>query len=411
MAAVTGANVITLNYRLGYTDERAKIAGLDKDRARTLYRYPTPVHDTLAGLDWILQNIRPEQLFVFGSNIGGSLAISLALTESDHIHAVATHEPVCDWTSLDEHCIMDQEILTETENSTYQTSKVIAEDFEHEQKPPAKSVQVKQNSRRKKKAAPSDLVSLLKTRECLFDSPSKYFDAFASPMLFLRSAGKDVPKTMPQYLTGPKYPIPVLKSPIIEDDMDLWDIFMQVEDDIPPSVENSTQEEERPSRRRKALSRWPPYGLDHGNASSRGFSKATRMQITLPYVKFFARLSSTEESSALSHPGWNGAVTDVEGVEIARPKQRSRKSTADNNSVLGMQAKDMVSVMRRACFWGEEAGNGEERVTLRSLPQTATADDDTVEQQHQLTDPDYLETVYETAYWFRELIYYESQSS
>ncbi|OKL61451.1 hypothetical protein UA08_03479 [Talaromyces atroroseus] len=409
MTAVTEASIVTLNYRVGYTYAGARTAAEDKDkdknRNRVLHRYPTPVHDTLAGLDWILRTLRPEQLFVFGSNIGGSLATMLALTESEHIHAIAAHEPVCDWTGLDDYCTIDQR-LSETESgaNNNQGEDMSLKDIEQKQRYfVCQPVQKKQTLRQRKKTAPSDLVPLLQTREYLFNTPSKYFDAFASPMLFLRSAGKDVPKIIPKYLTGPEYPTPVLKSPpAAEDVMDLWDIHMQPEDEIASSTENLGQEEERerPSRRRKALSRWPPYGLDHGNANGRGFSRATRLQITLPHVKLFARLGSTP-----SDPRWNAAVTDP-GMLHPNHTPSLRKLALDNNnnnSVLGMQAKDMVSVMRRACFWGKEAGNGEERVTLRSLPQSQSQTGATHLQQ--LTDPNYLETVYESANWFRDLMH------
>ncbi|GAM35814.1 hypothetical protein TCE0_017r04430 [Talaromyces pinophilus] len=399
IAAVTEANVVTVNYRLGYTDADVRMSTPDNSRTRPFYRYPTPVHDTLAGLDWVLQTLCPEQLFVFGSNIGGSLATMLSLTESQHIHAVAAHEPVCDWTGLDDYCTIDSEMLTGSGSTIGGTqSEVIIAEGDDLQQSPAQPVKTKQPPRHKKKAAPFDLVPLLNTRKYLFETPSKYFDSFASPMLFLRSAGKDVPKIMPDYLTGPEYPVPVLKSPVTEEELiDLWDIQMHIEEE-PKTAEPKTTEditlEERPSRRRKALSRWPPYGLDAGNDGRSRFAKPTRLQITLPWVRFFARLGAAEESSgaAFSSNEHDGAPS--------KPRANSRKSATEINSVLATQAKDMVSVMRRACFWGEEAGNGEERVTLCNVTQTSTA----YNEQQQLTDPYYLETVHESANWFKDLM-------
>lgn len=394
MTAITEANVVTVNYRLGFTDAEAIISNSDNSRTRPFYRYPSPVHDTLAGLDWVLQTLRPEQLFVFGSNIGGSLATMLSLTESQHIHGVAAHEPVCDWTVLDDYCTIDSEILTGSGSTIGDDrSEVIMPEGDESQPSPAQPAQTKQPSKHRKKAAPFDLVPLLNTRKYLFETPSKYFDSFASPMLFLRSAGKDVPKIMPEYLTGPEYPVPVLKTPITEEELiDLWDIQMHIKAES-KSTESATPVEERPSRRRKALSRWPPYGLDAGNdGGSSRFMKPTRLQITLPWVRFFARLGSSDES--------NDAMTNsIEHESASKPRANSRKSATENNSVLAMQAKDMVSVMRRACFWGEEAGNGEERVTLRNVTQP-TVDSE----QQQLTDPNYLETIHESANWFKDLM-------
>lgn len=400
IAAITEANVVTVNYRLGYTDADARLSIPNKSLTRPFYRYPTPVHDTLAGLDWVLQTLRPEQLFVFGSNIGGSLATMLSLTESQHIHAVAAHEPVCDWTGLDDYCTIDSEMLPGSGSTIDRTqSEIIMPEEEESQQSPAQPVKTKQPSRHRKKAAPFDLVPLLNTRKYLFETPSKYFDSFASPMLFLRSAGKDVPKIMPEYLTGPEYPVPVLKTPVTEEELiDLWDIQMHVEEEPknaePKTTEDITLVEERPSRRRKALSRWPPYGLDAGNDGRSRFAKPTRLQITLPWVRFFARLGASEEPS--------DAVSDSLEHDSNPPKARaiSRKSTTENSSVLATQAKNMVSVMRRACFWGEEAGNGDERVTLRNVTQTSMADNE----QRQLTDPNYIETIHESANWFKDLM-------
>ncbi|KUL84366.1 hypothetical protein ZTR_06298 [Talaromyces verruculosus] len=400
IAAITEANVVTVNYRLGYTDADTRVSNPDNSRTRPFYRYPTPVHDTLAGLDWVLQTLRPEQLFVFGSNIGGSLAAMLSLTESQHIHAVAAHEPICDWTGLDDYCTIDSEMLTGSGSTIGGTqSEVIMPEGEELQQSPAHPVKTKQPSRHKKKAAPFDLVPLLNTRKYLFETPSKYFDSFASPMLFLRSAGKDVPKIMPEYLTGHEYPVPVLKTPVTEEELiDLWDIQMHIEEEpktvVPKTTEDITPVEERPSRRRKALSRWPPYGLDAGNDGRSRFAKPTRLQITLPWVRFFARLGAAEESSgaAFNSNEHDGAPS--------KPKANSRKSARENNSVLANQAEDMVSVMRRACFWGEEAGNGEERVTLRNVTQTTMAGSE----HRQLADPNYLETIHQSAKWFKELM-------
>ncbi|RAO70999.1 uncharacterized protein BHQ10_007011 [Talaromyces amestolkiae] len=396
IAAITEANVVTVNYRLGYTNAEAMISSSGNSRTRPFYRYPTPVHDTLAGFDWVLETLRPEQLFVFGSNIGGSLATMLSLTESQHIHAVAAHEPVCDWTGLDDYCTIDSEMLTGSGGTIEKQSELIVPEGEKSQQSPAQPVQTKQPSKHRKKPAPFDLVPLLNTRKHLFETPSKYFDSFASPILFLRSAGKDVPKIMPEYFTGPEYPVPVLKTSVTEEELiDLWDIQMHIEDEPkvtePKTTEDAMPVEERPSRRRKALSRWPPYGLDAGNDGRSRFAKPTRLQITLPWVRFYARLGSSEELS-------EAVVNSIDDSNPPKAKANSRKSATESTSVLATQAKDMVSVMRRACFWREEAGNGEERVTLRNVTVTATTD------SRQLTDPNYLETIHESANWFREVM-------
>ena len=345
--------MVTVNYRLGETEPSpspSPSSGSLPPRqngdlhARPFYKYPIPVHDTLAGFDWIQQTLQPAQLGVFGTHIGGALALMLALTEAQNVRAVAALEPVCDWVGLDEYC----------------TVSLVGKDGGG-----GGNAQTEQVSRRKKKPAPADLVPLLEARERFFQVPERYFDAFASPVLFLRAAGRDVPGVFPRYLTGPQYPVPVLEVPDIpeqrEEHAALWDIYMQDEllgNDYLDAEETADRERggfsSNPAghrddgkvvvRRRKALSRWPPYGLDYG-ASGAGSSSRLgigRLQITLPWVRIYAR------NDAAAH----GRQMSVSG------------SGSKSETVLARQADEMVSVMRRACFWARERGYGVERVQL-----------------------------------------------
>lgn len=333
---MTSATVVTVNYRLGAAHKGTpSTKGTEPEQEQEpepepekgpdsscqtaeVYKYPTPVHDTLAGFDWIQNNLKPTKLGVFGSHIGGSLALMLALTEPQSIHAVAAHEPICDWPGLDEYCTH--------EDGTDQGGSM------------------KQKRSIRRKTAPADLVPLLEARERLFTSFERCFDAFASPVLFLRSAGRDIPKTFPQYLTGPEYPIPVLKNPgkMKSDQHDsatspLWDAEIYPGSDTNGDIDP-------PVRRRKALSRWPPYGLDYG-LNNKVFASPdhgmSRLQVNLPWVRVFLG---------------NGSA----GSRITS----SSKDTAARSSVLEQQGEEIVSVMRKACFWGREKGFGERIVTL-----------------------------------------------
>ena len=356
LASMTSATVVTINYRLGIADGvasfrsteagskpdsysasvEAEVVHPKSDTQANFYQYPTPVHDTLAGFDWIQRHLRPAQLGVFGSHIGGSLALMLALTEAQTIRAVAALEPVCDWPGLDEYCAFEES--TSSDGATKQ-----------KQRRPAK----------KKASAPPDLVPLLEARERFFATPERCFDAFASPILFLRSAGRDVPKNFPQYLTGPDYPVPVHKTirKVASNEQDLAltgsprdrDNYPNVDED---NVDYDPSEMSTPTRRRKALSRWPPYGLDYGlsghswNDPGQGIG---RLQVTLPWVRVFVQ----EKSAGLaSH------------AELSSPVSTNKRETTSKPTVLSQQAEEMVSVMRRACFWGREKGYGERRVTL-----------------------------------------------
>ncbi|KAJ5387740.1 hypothetical protein N7509_010281 [Penicillium cosmopolitanum] len=328
LASVTAATVVTVEYRLGNIgeeDARGSMASPKSpppgspnlvstgEMGSSFYQYPTPFHDAITGFDWIQDNLRPTQLGVFGSHIGGSLALMLALTEAEKVNAVAAAAPICDWPGLDEYCLGNAETIDG----------------------PRKSSKKKAS----KAVAPPDLVPLLDARKQLFSSFERCFDAFASPILFLRSAGRDVPKAFPQYLTGPEYPIPVLQETRVATmerygaaDTSIW------ERNIYPTDEESN-EIELPTRRRKALSRWPPYGLDYGssgNTWSQPGHGVRRLEVTLPWVRVYSG-----NKRYLLHNSEESAPT-----------------------VLAQQSEEMVSVLRRACFFGREKGYGERRVTL-----------------------------------------------
>ncbi|EPS33959.1 hypothetical protein PDE_08921 [Penicillium oxalicum 114-2] len=357
LAAQTSATVVTVNYRLGaippsrqsafsrlvrdgidYSTQSATETVPEKlsseqsaapESQQSFFQYPTPIHDTLCAFDWIQSHLAPAQLGIYGSHIGGSLALMLALTEAQSVKAVATHLPICDWTSLDEYCLTEHPDIASANHTSVE------------------STGTKRGSTRKRNrksslvaVAPADLLPLLDARRALFPSPERCFDAFASPMLFLRSAGREVPRVFPEYLSGPEYPVPVLKSSkkarsvpddnlLVLDELSLTETNETVDCDGEDAGQTTV-------RRRKALSRWPPYGLDYG-AGGRGWSGSgvRRLEVTLPWVRI-----------------------DVTGTTSGGNEAGSSRS------VLADQGEEMVSIMRRACFFGKEKGFGERRVVL-----------------------------------------------
>ncbi|KAL4974993.1 hypothetical protein BDW66DRAFT_76342 [Aspergillus desertorum] len=358
LADITSSTVVTINYRLGEIpfDEnqvplhsRLQIQRGEAEPQPLYYRYPTPIHDVLAGLDWVLKNLEPTRLGVVGTHIGGSLALMLALTEPRSIHAVAALEPVCDWTALDEYCA--------SSNTPF-------------------------NSRRRRHA-PKDLVPLLEAREKFFANQERYFDSFASPILFLRSPGKDTPKAFPRYRTGPEYPVPV--HMMGEDDpeeviglSDPYELYDEIRSSNTESSATDAKggEDQSPSRRRKALSRWPPYGLDYGNSGPpERYSRQPieRLDVTLPWVRIFTfadqqpkESTSTSTNDFLTPP--STPIPEVNEAEsTSENKAPIKRRRTRNDTVLSHQATEMVDVMRRACFFGRERGFGEKRVTLSSI--------------------------------------------
>jgi acetyl esterase/lipase len=135
--------------------------------------YPAPVHDVLAGYDWIVEHLLPKRgitrpgrsdhlgrIAVCGELIGGSLASMLALTEcrigQPGVVAAAVNNPILDWVDIEG---------TPNNSKTPSMTKL---------EPTTTAVHL---------------------RNQLFRKPEHYFDPFASPLLFFRSAGRSVPPT------------------------------------------------------------------------------------------------------------------------------------------------------------------------------------------------------------------------
>ncbi|EEQ35737.1 hypothetical protein McanMca71_007602 [Microsporum canis] len=400
LAITTLSTTVAVKYRLG----RVQVDGKQKT-----YRYPTPVHDTLAGLDWAMNEFQPDNVFVFGRHIGGSLAIMLALTEARGLKAVAAEEPVCDWVGLDDYCITDIETDGKLRAAPYAEESEIEQDNEADTSPNARK-----RGRKKKEPipTPSDLVPLLDARRRLFPTPEKYFDAFASPTLFLRTSGKYIPLTFPVYLTGPEYPSPVLKrQPKTEADA-LYMTDLLSSSPARSSSSGSTCEGSevaaseppltsliKPVRKRKVLSRWPPSGLDYGLEAYESKNRwVKREETVLPDVRIFvhdqdaqaARMENqgNATNSGEGSGGDEGLSAQMQAAKLndvhnehgmttqSLPSERKPRSSTrfrgslrnigriSGDTVLTRQGKEMVSLMHNACFWGREKGAAERCVKL-----------------------------------------------
>lgn len=358
LASQASATVVTVNYRLGPAatlPDQSILNQRQNPSARmnktSFHKYPTPIHDTLAAFDWLQNTFKPAKLGIFGSHVGGSLALMLALTEPQSLNAVATMEPVCDWPGLDDYCAMERaepKLNRETSREQDQVSQ---------NKAPSR-----RNKRKTSKIrSPPDLIPLLAAREQFFSSPERCFDAFASPILFLRSPGRDVPKAFPKYVTGSEYPVPTVKAPRRSISAgqysgrggSLWD--SDIYSGLDAYRSDSSEYAAQATRRRKALSRWPPYGLDYG-ASARTWSGPGhgigRLRVSLPWVRVFLSRGDMPAGS----------------VDTGSPRSvRKLKYNGNGATVLARQGEEMVSVMRRACFWGHEERFGKRRVTLTGV--------------------------------------------
>ncbi|EEH38267.2 hypothetical protein PAAG_01188 [Paracoccidioides lutzii Pb01] len=382
LSATTLSTVVTVNYRAGQQDEYGK---------QKRYYYPGPVHDVLAGFDWIFENLKTERLCVFGRHIGGSLAVMLALTEPRSIAALAAHEPMCDWTSLDDYCLKTDPACEEgvAVNGNHNKGDV----SQGENGILAEQTAKKSRRKRKTSAHPPDLVPLLEARRALFRTPDKY-------------------------------PIPVLKVPPKEiiSGPDPTRYFQDLDPDLVPPPVNLDSDPEmlgKPVRRRKALSRWPPYGLEYTERPGVKPVDLWSSKPNLPHVRIFVHsnlasdpeLDSAPESdvdifanTAFSAGGEKWTVSNFgvgnlasqveeqmepdygpsteEGVPTpTSPSSCSRRSRiprkrtleADGETILARQGGEMVSLMRNACFWGREKGYAEERVKYVTIPLSSSS--------------------------------------
>lgn len=149
-------------------------------RCSTQHRFPTAVHDVLCGYDWVVSHLlhqraisRPGRashigkVAVCGELVGGSLATMLALTEcrlgQPGVAAAAVNNPVVDWIFPDPASYIAKSKATPsfTQYGNYHHG-----------------------------ITATDLVNV---RKNVFGKPEHYFDPFASPVLFFRSSGADVP--------------------------------------------------------------------------------------------------------------------------------------------------------------------------------------------------------------------------
>ena len=178
---------------------------------------------------------------------------------------------------------------------------------EKEEEHKAKRLPAKRRTKSSTPAALPDPTRLLSIRSKLFRNPETYFDAFASPILFLRAPGRDCPSENPDpFLVSSRSLSPAAQAFGPDDD-----------DDLDNHAYTSSYQ---PPKRRKVLRRWPPNTTD---------------PILLPQTRVYVR--------------------DTSGGEAG---------------VLRAQGEELVELMRRACFYGREKGVGEARVQLHKRAST-----------------------------------------
>ncbi|ETI23717.1 hypothetical protein G647_05522 [Cladophialophora carrionii CBS 160.54] len=308
--------------------------------------FPTPIHEVAAAFDYLTSststfNVSHDEaprICLLGRHIGGALATMLALTEPNAIHALAVAEPMVDWVGI-------YEVLEKVRPPAVQS--LLSSPTTQAQKHAQKRARTSKSGNLHDTDAPSVVAAaeeLVKLRSKLFNTPSAYFDPFASPLLFLRAPGRDTP--LANATTGDQ-----LLSEIDQDDVDMdvgggeySDYDHDAHQSSPSSMGTSSGITSHgevgvsashaptvPPRRRKVLRRWPAVG----NPES----------VTLPRVRIFVQ-SHVEQKA----PDGESNAIDV---------------TRGHAALMRAQGTELAELMRRACFIGREKGFAEERVQLQ----------------------------------------------
>ena len=179
LSSTSKSTIVRINYRL---------AGK--------HHYPTPVHDVLAGYDWVKENMTPwgvrhgrhfsgqARIGVCGELIGGGLASMLALTEcrmgQTHVAAAAVSNPVVDW-------VFPSDTPHPCTGKHYHNAEAPGTQLKR------KGDMLRQSWFQSAQAEELLVMCLKKVRDKCFKTPAAYLDPFASPVLFFRTAGVGFP--------------------------------------------------------------------------------------------------------------------------------------------------------------------------------------------------------------------------
>lgn len=371
------ATLIDIHYRLGPRDA---LSELD-------YRFPTPIHDVFTAWDYVTDAESPHnqlnadqqeeaavepRICLYGSHIGGALALALTLTNPNQILALAVEEPLVDWVILDE--------LMTHEGAMTRMSPALKK---------ARNAKAKQEEYERIMVAARELVKL---RTSLFRTPSGFFDSFASPVLFLRAPGRDTPTTQSaapeeDVLGGMRLGEEVQENGLhkigygdqafgpYDDDWHTAHMSKHTEgqgisyltiSDRSSRAESVNQANGQPFT---DLSYWTPDGVGLERSSSprrrkvlrRWPSLTTSEEALLPYVNILFKVSQPMIPSG-----------DSDALDIDIPP------------VTHAQGVELLDLLRRACFWGREKGFAEERVISTELSTTNSESQDKLVQWLQM---------------------------
>ncbi|KAF7889264.1 uncharacterized protein EAF01_010757 [Botrytis porri] len=322
-------------------------------RKQRSHAFPIPLHDTLQAYSWLLKSYLPSllpepkpldstcfynnpkpiqrPLLIYGSYLGGTLATSLALTESftssflpTKIHSLIVHNGIFDWTPISttpDPSIFHSQSADSSQNLSYNRLSTL---------------DLYQSS-------PWTTLTLhaLKTR--LFSSPSQTFDPFASPILFFRTSGISVPQRWP--ISPPASPSPSSFSPTQASspkstdsiEADNFSPYPDPHSPYPdPSNEYATEEE-------KGEEEESQEALIESRKSNLIFPP-TKSSLRIPRSLF--TYSSSSFSGEKTH-GISQKITQDEG------KLEEKNEREKEHDIFKQQAQQLTKLMRRSVVMHE----------------------------------------------------------
>ncbi|CAD6447529.1 c06d6995-d411-4e3f-b632-36f3bb893c6d [Sclerotinia trifoliorum] len=320
-------------------------------RNQKSHPFPIPLHDTLHAYSWLLNRYLPHlllggrtldstflsdqppaiqrPLLIYGSYLGGTLATSLALTESRNsplppakIDSLIVHNGIFDWTPIS--TTPDPSIFP-SEFSDFSSSNP---SYDH-----PSTLELYTHS-------PWTIKTLhaLKTR--LFPSPSQTFDPFASPILFFRTPGIQVPQRWP-------IPPPISYSP-------------PNKHTSPKPGTNTQPFSKTQNPRYKNPTSYPP-SEDEEESRHESLDESRKSKLIFPPLDSSIKIPrSLFTYSSLTTPvSTTQTQTQIQTrtkKEKTKEKEKEKKET--NQNIFKQQAQELSELMRRSPWMFEMFGSG-----------------------------------------------------
>lgn len=309
--------------------------------------WPTPIHDTLAAYDYILETLSPpptstshicskpprRDVYAYGSYIGAGLAASLALTESHArepmaIRGLLALNGVYNWTTF----LPDHPVNTNRLSLVNDTLGLGLGGFGD-----ALAAEVAE-------AAEAEDLGILKSLiPKLFQQPANLFDPFASPVLFFHSAGMLVPPGFNERWR-PSYPFDTASSsssPGEDDGINPYDYVYSDPEDPPPPTPYPHSETEPGTD--------AATNSDSDSDDDASLEPAVAPPLRKGYLAFPPRTSTLQiPETLLLHSTPPPLPTIPNTVDSQRHRTALWKQLKNAENSFGSQAAGLAGLMRRS---------------------------------------------------------------